>query len=232
VTSAFDRVLDTIGAAVVRGELPAGHQDTVEGLVARTGASRSIVREATRVLGSLGLLRAGRRVGLRVLPRSDWDTLDPLVIRWRLASPDRDRQLDELTALRRAVEPEAARRAALAPAPAAVAELRAAGEELRQAGERVDPAAFLAADRRLHGLVLAMSDNAMFDRLRSVVEEALADRDRLLRGRSDPRPSAPDVALHLAVVAAISDAEPERAATLMRDIIDRTRPHTGGSPDD
>lgn len=106
---AFSRVLETIGRAIVSGELPPGHVDTVEGLGQRTGASRSIVREATRVLVSLGLVSAGRRVGLTVLGRDRWDVLDPAVIRWRLDSPDRERQVDELRALRLAIEPEAAR---------------------------------------------------------------------------------------------------------------------------
>ena len=46
----FDLVLDSVGLAIVRGDLPAGHSDTIDGLIVRTGASRSIVREATRVL--------------------------------------------------------------------------------------------------------------------------------------------------------------------------------------
>ncbi|MFS2032120.1 hypothetical protein ACEN85_18700 [Curtobacterium sp. CT11-45] len=99
----FDRVLDGLGAAIVDGSLPTAHRDSIDGFVTRTGSSRSIVREAVRVLVGLGLLSAGRRVGLRVLPASEWDVLDPRVIGWRLAGPERGGVLGELRALRRAV---------------------------------------------------------------------------------------------------------------------------------
>lgn len=91
--TAFERVLHTLGRAIVDGVLPAGHADTIEGLVQRTGASRSVVREASRVLGALGMLSAGRRVGLVILGPEHWDVLDPLVVRWRLVGPDSDAQL-------------------------------------------------------------------------------------------------------------------------------------------
>ena len=99
-SGAFDRALDQLGAAIVGGELEAGAADTIEGFIARTGASRSVVREVTRVLGGLGMLSAGRRVGLRIRPAEEWDLLDPRVIRWRLEGPGRDPQLRTLTELR------------------------------------------------------------------------------------------------------------------------------------
>src|SRR5690606_40160142 len=46
--SAFEQALDQLGAAIVGGELEAGAADTIEGFIARTGASRSVVREVTR----------------------------------------------------------------------------------------------------------------------------------------------------------------------------------------
>ena len=208
--SAFDRVLDDVGSAIVHGTL--GATTTVDGLVERTGASRSIVREATRVLGSLGLLSAGRRVGLRIRDRADWDVLDPLVIRWRLTGPDRAVQLDELRALRRAVEPEAARAAARGGDHAE--EVRAVADAIR-ASSPDRPGTWAAADHDLHALVLRRSGNAMFRRLGAVVDEALAER------RAVP-PDPQDVALHVAVAEAVAAGDSEAAADAMRRIVDRT----------
>lgn len=225
-TSAFERALDQLGRAIVAGELPAGHADTVEGLVARTGASRSVVREVTRVLGSLGMLSAGRRVGLRVRGAEHWDTLDPWVIRWRLALGEEGRraQVDELRALRRAVEPEAAAAAARTVAAGHAApdqrdRLSRAGEALQQAD---GPEAFLAADAELHAAVLALSGSAMFVRLRRVIEEGL--RDRALLERAHLAPDARDVALHGEVCRAIAAGSPAAAAAAMREIVERTGP--------
>ena len=250
-TTAFARALDQLGRAIVSGELPTGHADTVDGLVSRTGASRSVVREVTRVLTSLGMLSAGRRVGLRVLGPEQWNTLDAQVVRWRLAGPDAACQLAELRALRLAIEPaaaaEAARVAGAARAtlgarvrevgtdeaagatgetegePASgLAMLQAAAAALNAAASDPDPTAFLAADRALHTAVLDLSGNAMFIRLGAVIEEGL--RNRALHERAGLVPEPHDLDLHLEVARAIGAGESVAAGEAMRRIIERTQP--------
>lgn len=243
MSSAFERALDQLGTAIVDGTLPAGHADTVDGFVTRTGASRSVVREVTRVLTTLGMLSAGRRVGLRVLDQEHWELLDPHVIRWRLDGPDRAVQLDELRALRRAVEPEAAAAAARAvgrdgPELAAgavghrdeerVAALAGAAEAMTAAAAAGDPGAFLAADRALHAAVLALSGNGMFVRLGGVIEEAL--RSRALHERADLPPDPHDLALHREVARAIIAGQEVRARDALAEIVDRTERSTGTDP--
>jgi DNA-binding FadR family transcriptional regulator len=209
----FDRVLDDIGLAIVRGELAAGQVDTVDGFVVRTGASRSIVREATRVLVSLGMIRAGRRVGLTILDRSEWQLLDPIVIRWRDTSDDRLVQEDELRDLRRAVEGEAARLAAHGRSASQLATLTQAVEDLARAASGRDSSAFLAADRRFHAAVLAASHNAMLMRLQSVIDEALRLRTP---GSSIAWRAAPgDVQLHRDLVAAIERQDAGASSEIM-----------------
>jgi DNA-binding FadR family transcriptional regulator/CheY-like chemotaxis protein len=235
--TAFERALDQLGRAIVSGQVPAGHVDTIEGLVERTGASRSVVREASRVLGSLGLLSAGRRVGLRVLGAEHWDVLDPLVIRWRLEGPDPQVQIAELRALRLAIEPAAASAAAQAVAgwraagpaadrtgrvPEALRALQDAAEELGRVADDPDPAAFLRADRDFHAAALALSGNTMFARLRRVIDEHL--RDRALRERAGLPPEPHDLELHRTVARAIADGSPVVAASAMSEILDRTGP--------
>lgn len=221
----FDRVLHDVGGAIARGDLASGSVDTVDGFVARTGASRSVVREATRVLVNLGMLHAGRRVGLRILPRQEWDVLDPLIIRWRLDGPDRLSQVEELRGLRRAVEPEAAaaaaRRVALGEIPRLeLAPLTLAADALTDAAQHDDPDVFLRADRDFHSLALDLSGNSMFTRLHAVVDEAL--RYRALTERINLQPDVHDVDLHIAVGRAITTGDSATAAAKMREIVDRT----------
>ena len=249
-TTAFARALDQLGRAIVTGELPTGHADTVDGLVSRTGASRSVVREVTRVLTSLGMLSAGRRVGLRVLGPEQWNTLDAQVVRWRLAGPDAACQLAELRALRLAIEPAAAAQAARVagaarePSGAGVREvgadeaagatgeteaepasglamLQAAAAALNAAASDPDPTAFLEADRALHTAVLDLSGNAMFIRLGAVIEEGL--RNRALHQRAGLVPEPHDLDLHLEVARAIGAGESVAAGEAMRRIIERTQ---------
>jgi len=222
--SAFERALDQLGTAIVAGGLPAGHTDTVDGFIARTGASRSVVREVTRVLGALGMLSAGRRVGLRIRPITEWDLLDPRVIRWRLEGPDSAVQLAELRSLRHAVEPAAAAAAArgIRDGRGDAHALEAAAARMVGAADGPESGEFLAADRAFHAAVLDLSGNAMLLRLRQVIEEGL--RHRALVERGAQHPDRHDLGLHQEVAAAIGAGEDARAETTMREIIERATP--------
>ena len=107
-----DAFVERLGSAIVRGEYPAGARLVTGELATESGSSRSAAREAVRVLESLGMVEVRRRAGIAVLPRERWNVYAPDIIRWRLGGPGRDRQLAELSQLRGAVEPLAARLAA------------------------------------------------------------------------------------------------------------------------
>jgi len=219
VTSTFERVLDQVGAAVVSGAVAVGSRRSIDDLVTWTGASRSIVREAVRVLVALGLLSARRRVGVTVLGVREWDVLDPRVVRWRLRGPDGERVAAELRELRAAVEPAAAAAAARRAALDACADrreaLRTTADELAAAATRDDRLDFVAADVRFHALVLDLSGNALYRRLHQVVGQVLRERGSI-------RPDRHDVGLHLALADAVLDGRPDDAASSMRAIVDRT----------
>ncbi|WIB43010.1 FCD domain-containing protein [Curtobacterium sp. MCLR17_058] len=219
MTSTFERVLDQVGAAVVSGAVAVGSRRSVDDLVTWTGASRSIVREAVRVLVALGLLSARRRVGVTVLGVWEWDVLDPRVVRWRLRGPDGERVAAELRELRAAVEPAAAAAAARRAALDACADrreaLRTTADELAAAATRDDRLDFVAADVRFHALVLGLSGNALYRRLHQVVGQVLRERGSI-------RPDRHDVGLHLALADAVLDGRPDDAASTMRAIVDRT----------
>ncbi|MEW1959909.1 FCD domain-containing protein [Kineococcus sp. NPDC059986] len=207
---AFARVLDHVGAAVVAGDLPTGARTSVDALVEETLASRSIVREATRVLVALGFLTAGPRVGLVVQPRERWNLLDPHVVRWRLAGPDRADQLRELRELREAVEPAAAQAAARRADAATRDRLRGLAAAFGAA-----PQEFARWDAALHEEVLRACGNPMVVTLGAVV--ALAVRDR-----ATVPPRARDVRLHADLAAAVADGDATAAGALVREIVTRT----------
>ncbi|WP_448320390.1 FadR/GntR family transcriptional regulator, partial [Streptomyces sp. CO7] len=98
------QVLDRLGPAITAGEHPPGSVLRTDELAQQYGVSRSVMREAVRVLESMQLVASRRRVGVTVRPVEEWNVYDPQVIRWRLAGADRARQLRSLTVLRCAVE--------------------------------------------------------------------------------------------------------------------------------
>src|SRR5665647_3055061 len=96
-----EQVLARIGPDLVAGVLVEGQVLRMEGLEARYGVSRTVIREVVKVLESLQIVTSRRRVGVRVRPRREWNMFDPRIIRWRLDSPDRAEQLRSLSDLRR-----------------------------------------------------------------------------------------------------------------------------------
>ncbi|WP_424210692.1 FadR/GntR family transcriptional regulator [Streptomyces sp. BI20] len=209
-------VLDTLGLAITAGAHPPGSVLRTDEIVRDLDASRTVVREAVRVLEAMHLVESRRRVGVIVRPEAQWNVYDPRVIRWRLAGVDRPRQLRSLTVLRSAVEPVAAGLAARLARPEQCAALTEAalGMVSTSRGHRLEE--YLAHDIAFHRIVLDASGNEMFARLGDVVAEVLSGRTRHEVMFHDPDPAA--VTLHVRVAEAIREGDADRAEALTRDI--------------
>jgi DNA-binding FadR family transcriptional regulator len=214
------RVVEMLGLALCGQESPSGTVMKIEDIERRFGVSRSVIRESIRVLESMGLVASRRRVGVLVLPPSEWNLYDPQVIRWRLASKGRITQLRSLTELRTAVEPEAARLAAIRAPLTNASNLMGLAGQLWAAGEAGDTDLFLSLDIQFHRLVLASSGNEMFAKLDSLVSEVLAGRTNY--GLMPTHPHVEALQLHVDVAGAIQRGAPDVAQTSMLRIMQRT----------
>ena len=76
--------LDHLGLMIGRGELAAGAQINPDEVCEQLSISRSVLREALRVLQDKGMVEARTRLGTRVLPDERWNLLDRDVILWRV----------------------------------------------------------------------------------------------------------------------------------------------------
>ncbi|MFG2782007.1 FadR/GntR family transcriptional regulator [Streptomyces prunicolor] len=210
------RVLDSLGPAITAGEYPPGSVLRTDELAKDFVVSRSVMREAVRVLESMHLVESRRRVGVTVRPKAAWNVYDPQVIRWRLAGADRPQQLRSLTVLRSAVEPIAAGLAAKFATAEQCAELTecAIGMVANSRGHKLE--AYLVHDVAFHRVILAASGNEMFARLGDVVTEVLAGRTHHEVMFEDPDPAA--VTLHVQVAEAVREGDALRAETLTREI--------------
>jgi DNA-binding FadR family transcriptional regulator len=215
-------VLDALGRQVVSGELAAGTVLRIDQLDERYGVSRSVVREAVRVLDSMGLVEARKRLGVRVLPSSSWNVFDPLVIRWRLDGPGRERQLVSLGDLRRGVEPVAAELAAAQASPEQCGVLVGAVMQMAVHAKSGDLEAYLRADQLFHATLLAASGNEMLAALGGVVGEVLAGRTHHDLMPSTPNPVA--VRLHGDVAEAVQSGDGAAAATAAAQLVHREMP--------
>lgn len=211
-------VLDQLGGDIVAGRMPPGTTVRVSDLTAKYSVSLAVAREAVRVLQALGLVSLTKRIGVRVLPASEWNTLEPLVIRWRLESPDREAFLHSLAELRRVVEPEAARLAAERASDETRARIMAAAEALLE--HSTDPAArasYFDADVSFHALLLSAGGNPVFRALEPAMLEALRGRAGLgvVGAPVDPR----EVERHLAIARAVLDRDPSAAERAGRELL-------------
>ncbi|MFF9810343.1 FadR/GntR family transcriptional regulator [Streptomyces coeruleorubidus] len=209
-------VLDTLGPEITAGEYPPGSVLRTDELAQRFDVSRSVMREAVRVLESMHLVESRRRVGVTVRPTSEWNVYDPQVIRWRLAGKDRARQLRSLTVLRSAIEPVAAGLAARHATSEQCAELTecALGMVANSRGHKLEE--YLVHDMAFHRVILDASGNEMFARLGDVVAEVLAGRTHHDVMFEDPDPAA--VTLHVQVAEAVRAGDAVRAEELTREI--------------
>lgn len=169
-------IVETLGREIVTGDLPALGVLTLEQLQERFGVSRTVVRESMRILESMNLVQSRRHVGIVVSSRSQWATLDPRVIRWRLAGPGRDELVRCLTELRLAVEPVAAAGAARSATAEDRDRLLELAAVLRRTARPEQRDEFLEADTAFHTLVLLSSGNSLFSGLVDLVSVGLVAR--------------------------------------------------------
>jgi DNA-binding FadR family transcriptional regulator len=214
-------VLDTLGQRIVDGTVASGTVLRPEDVAAEFGVSRSVVREALRVLQSLSMVEPRQRVGTQVLPPTAWELLAPSVIRWRGASSAYFTQQRELLELRLGIEPVAAALTADRGGDDAVAVLTAAQEMVDAAG-RGDGRAYLEADVRFHRALLTGSGNTVFAHFAGTVEALLRTRTSESRDTITGW-TAEAAARHTAVGHAVVGREARVAADGTADLVRVTR---------
>lgn len=216
-------VAEALGRRIAGYELVAGSVVSLASIEQEFGVSRTVAREAMRLLESLGMLTARRRVGIIVTDESEWNVLSPKVIEWRLAGPGRDAQLRTLLDLRVAVEPTAARLAAAYATDDERARLIELATRLKEMGERGlgETDEYLTTDVTFHQTLMRASGNEMLAALTGVVEAVMVGRTRL--GLSPHNPVAEVLEHHETTARAIFERMPDAAEVCARSLVTRVR---------
>lgn len=156
-------IVEHLGSVIVAGKYDdeVGFPTEAE-LCTTYEASRSVVREAVKMLTARGLLSARPRQGTRVEPEENWAIFDEDVIRWFLNSRSSPDVFREVTAVRIANESAAAAMAAARQDADAIEDLRAALERMEKAADGQDDP--VDADIAFHTALCRASGNRFFAR--------------------------------------------------------------------
>lgn len=223
------QAVDYIGRLIVGGGLAAGTVLSIDRLEQSLDVSRSVIREALRVLEAKGMVESRRRVGVTIRPRADWQVFDPKIIRWRLDGDERAEQLRSLSEVRQGLEPVAAGLAAHRATPEQCGAITGAVVAMSVHARSGDLLAYLEADQVFHRTLLQACGNDMLAAFGDLVGEVLAWRTHEGLMPTTPNPVA--VRLHGDVAQAVQSRDPAAAEAAMRQIVEEATSALLGGPD-
>jgi DNA-binding FadR family transcriptional regulator len=212
-------VVHEIGVRIVDGELRPGDTLPDNGPLDEADVSRTVVREAIKVLAAKGLVESRPKVGTRVRPRRDWNLLDPDVLAWQIEAGPDARFLEQALELRRMIEPGAARLAAERATDTQIAALYEAYEAMAAAGDDLD--AFMGPDLRFHSVLLEACQNELLEHMSEIFTAVL--RTVFAYSSSSSRSYPRAARRHRAIVKAIEARDPDAAEQAVLRLIDDTR---------
>ena len=154
-------ILNNLGRRIVRGDYPVESLLPAEAELCRIySVGRNSAREAIKTLCGKQLVHTIHGIGTLVLPREEWNLLDPLILQWRFDDPHEESALtEELTHLRRALEPAISAAAAERASTTQILRVFEAYEGMERTMN--DRAAAILADRTFHSRIIEAADNLM-----------------------------------------------------------------------
>lgn len=209
-------IVQDLGVDIVTGNYGEKNPFPVEEeLCKRFGASRTVLREAVKMLTAKGLLSARPRQGTKVQPESNWNLMDPDILRWLLERKFSTSLLVQFNEVRLAMEPQAAALASKSAGPEEKQAVRAAIERMRAAERGEDDP--LESDIAFHVAVLRATRNPFYRHLTELTATALRFSIRTTNRYKGVRLA--NVADHKKVADAIINGKPVVAYESMRKMI-------------
>ncbi|MFC3676253.1 FadR/GntR family transcriptional regulator [Ferrovibrio xuzhouensis] len=217
ITSSHGQVAHALGRGIVLGRHREGELLPAEAdLMKQFGTSRTVLREAIKMLAAKGMVVSRSKVGTRVRERSAWNMFDTEVLRWYLEGGVDRRFLRDLAEIRLAVEPAAAALAAVRRSEQDLAAMDAAITTMRDANAL--NAGYADADLALH-LALADACGNVFMRSIGAVIEAALRVSFQLSSPPDPVEHERSWKAHADIVEAIRRGDADAAARATERVI-------------
>jgi DNA-binding FadR family transcriptional regulator len=168
---------------IVRGSYPSGTLLPPEPILCETfSVSRTVVREAVKMLQEKGLVQVRQGAGTMVNPPTTWDMLDELVLGATIAEDEDLAVLDDLVATRRVLESDMANVAARLAGPDAVDRMRALVDRMDELVG--DLPTYHEHDRAFHDVIMQASGNRIARAVVRALENQVLDVARYM-GRTE-----------------------------------------------
>jgi DNA-binding FadR family transcriptional regulator len=164
-------VAEEIGLRIMNGAYaPQTPIPTEPQLMSELDVSRTVLREAIKILAAKGLLETRTKRGTRVRPRSEWNLLDPMILHLYCQLVDYSDFAQSFQQLRVIIEPEAAALAAMNRTGRQLKALEAAYAAMASA-QNVEH--WTLADLQFHEAILDATGNPFMRPLGTVIRAAL-----------------------------------------------------------
>jgi len=208
VTRSYEHIVRQIHEAIRSGQLQRGAKLPTERELSETfGVSRSVVREAVKVLAAQGIVESRQGSGTFVL-----DSPAPFVSRTiMLDVPVEESAITQLMEFREALDTLAAHRAAQRRTEEQAAQILAAARDSETAEDDIDR--FSEADLRFHTLIDEASGNVYVAIASSSIRQTQQELTRLFATDLGSIPIAS--AQHISIATAIRDGDADLAARTM-----------------
>lgn len=211
-----------LGKAIVQGKYKVDASFPTEAeLSSQYNISRSVTREAVKMLTAKGLICSRPRKGIRVQPVGQWNMFDSDMLNWILSAKPSLHLLKEFTQLRAAIEPEAVALAAAYARPEQLQALERALQRVESAEAEVDDT--LEADIEFHTRLLEASNNRFFIQFCDFIQAALrvniACTNQLYLAKTVKVASVAD---HRVIYECIASGEAGRGRDRMRALFDES----------
>ncbi|WP_203821603.1 FadR/GntR family transcriptional regulator [Paractinoplanes ferrugineus] len=198
---------------IVRGVHPPGSVLPPEPvLVEDFGVSRTVIREAVKLLQEKGLVRVRQGSGTVVTSPTTWDMLDDLVLGAAITEADGVVVLDDLVVTRRVLEADMANVAARVAGPETLEQLGALVDEMDELVG--DQEAYGRHDRSFHDTIMLASGNRIARAVVRSLESQVASTARYV-GRPERALCVASNKGHRRIYERIAAHDPQGAAEAM-----------------
>lgn len=198
---------------IVRGVHPAGSPLPPEPVLCATfSVSRTVVREAVKILQEKGLVQVRQGTGTLVTPQAMWNMLDELVLGATIAEDDSLAILDDLVVTRRVLESDMANVAARLADEATLEQLRTLVDRMDELVD--DPVTYHEYDRTFHDTVMQASGNRIARAVVRALESQVINTARYM-GRTERALCVASNRGHRRIYELIAARDPDGAAEAM-----------------